>query len=478
MAAKPVSKNAAASRAVEPIRFDPSTIGGTGLRHTGGFIHEEFLRDLRGEAGNRKYREMADNSYVIGAFLFAINTLIRGVEWTVQAADDTTEAEDVKVFVEEVLQDMRSSMDTVLDEVCSMFTYGFAPMEIIWKRREDGSDEVGLPISKYPDGKIGIKAISLRAQETIFQWDIDDSDGTINGLHQHPLNRPPCYIPMAKVLLFRTSATKNNPQGRSILRNAYRAWYFATRIEEIEAIGVERDLAGLPMVRIPSQFMRADADPQDKAVYKAYQTLVQNVRRDKMEGIVLPSDKTKDGHYLYDFTLLTTAGSRAFDTNKVLTRHDRAMATAVLADFIFLGQQAVGSFALSSDKTALFAASIQAFLDKAIAQNLNENLISRLLHLNGINMDLAPKLVPGAIEEASLAEVTDFISKLTGAGAMFFPDRELENDLRKKAGLTPAPEDGDDIRTPTGPKPGADSKGAMDDAGAYDAGIDDDIGDE
>ena len=59
---------------------------------------------------------------------------------------------------------------------------------------------------------------------------------------------PPSYkqvvIPMEKCLLFRTQTHKNNPEGRSILRNAYRSWYFKKRIEEIEGVGIERDLAG------------------------------------------------------------------------------------------------------------------------------------------------------------------------------------------------------------------------------------------
>lgn len=475
MPVKPVPPNTNSGRAVkaEPLAFDPLSIGSTGLKQSGGFIQEEFLKELRGQAGMRKFREMADNSYVIGAMLFGITTLIRGVEWTIQAADDSAEAEAAKVFVEEVLADMRTSFDDVLSEICTMFVYGFAPMEIIWKRRTEEPDEIGMPGSKFTDGKIGIKAISLRSQETVFQWEILEADGTILGLWQQPWNGTQVFIPSAKMLLFRTDAIKNNPQGRSILRNAYRSWYFATKIEEIEAIGVERDLAGLPMVRIPSQFMRPDSDPADKLVFQAYQNMVKNVRRDQTEGIVLPSDRDPSGNYHFDFTLVSTGGSRTFDTNKVLSRHDRGMATAVLADFIFLGQQAVGSFALSSDKTALFAQAVQSFLDHSIAQNINENLFPRLFHLNGIDPKLAPKAVPGQIEEASLAEVTDFITKLTGAGAMFFPDRDLENDLRKKAGLPPAPEEGDDMRTP-----GMDNANGQDGEDPEDTGEDDTGGDE
>ena len=67
---------------------------------------------------------------------------------------------------------------------------------------------------------------------------------------------PPSYnlytIPIDKALLFRTKSRKDNPEGRSILRNAYRSWYFKRRIQEVEGIGIERDLAGLPVMYAPA----------------------------------------------------------------------------------------------------------------------------------------------------------------------------------------------------------------------------------
>ena len=71
-------------------------------------------------------------------------------------------------------------------------------------------------------------------------------------------------IPMSKALLFRTKSRKNNPEGRSILRNAYRSWYFKRRIQEIEGIGIERDLAGLPVMHGPEGLDLWNDDIEDK----------------------------------------------------------------------------------------------------------------------------------------------------------------------------------------------------------------------
>ena len=155
-------------------------------------------------------------------------------------------------------------------------------------------------------------------------------------------------IPIEKALLFRTKSRKNNPEGRSILRNAYRSWYFKRRIQEIEGIGIERDLAGLPVIHGPEDL---DIwDDQNKDAVKArlgLEEMVRSIRRDEMEGVVLPAG--------YTLELLSSGGTRQFDTNAIINRYDTRIAMTVLADFIFLGHDKTGSWALSSDKTELFA---------------------------------------------------------------------------------------------------------------------------
>ncbi|CAB4122790.1 hypothetical protein UFOVP32_69 [uncultured Caudovirales phage] len=431
----------------EKLVYSPDVIGSTGLRQYGGFISEEFLPELTGVKGSRTYREMADNDGTVGAVLFAITTLIRKTNWTVQAADDTPEAEAAQQFVEEVMNDMSVPWSSVITEACSMFTYGYAPMEIVWKKRLGPDKEDGSARSAYSDGKIGVRTISLRAQPTVVRWNMDPLDGSIDGFWQQPFSGPMVYIPIEKLLLFRTTDDRNNPEGRSILRTAYRAYYYKKRIEEIEAIGVERDMAGLPVAYIPSRYFAKDADVFERRIFSEWQKLVTTIRRDQREGVVMPSDRDSSGNLLFELKLLSTAGSRTFDTSKVIERYDRSIATSVLADFIFLGQQSVGSFALSSDKTALFATAVGAFT-KAIEDVFNRHLLPRLWKLNGLDMEFMPQMRCGDLETQNLGELSDFISKLTSAGATMFPDRELENHLRGIAGLPLAPEDSLDMEQP------------------------------
>lgn len=426
-----------------PLKYDPTTIGTTGLRQFGGFVEEEFQKELRHQNGARIYREMADNDPVVGAVVFAITMLIRQVPWNVQAVDDSPVGEAAKKFVEEIMHDMSVSWSTVISEICSMFVYGYSPLEIVWKRRGGPDAKDSTSRSQYKDNKIGIRSLSLRAQPTIFKWAINEQDGTIDGLWQQPYYGPMVFIPIEKLLLFRTSEERGNPEGRSILRNAYRPWYFKKRIEEIEAVGIERDLAGLPVAYIPGQYLSQSADALDRQVAQEFKRLIKSIKRDTHEGIILPSSRDQSGNLLFDIKLLSTGGSRQFDTVNVIERYNKSIATSVLADFIFLGQSAVGSFALSSDKTALFATAIGAYTH-CIAEVFNRHLLPRLWRLNGFDFEVMPSIEAGDLEKPDLMALGDFVSKMTASGATMFPDRELENHLRKMAGLPLAPEDGEE----------------------------------
>jgi hypothetical protein len=242
-------------------------------------------------------------------------------------------------------------------------------------------------------------------------------------------------IPIEKSLHFVTKKRKNNPEGKSILRNAYRSWYFKKNIQNIEGIGMERDLAGLPVIWCPPNLLSKDASAEDKAILETLKKIVTSVKRDEQEGIIMPMAYDEQNNKMFDFSLMSSGGTRQFDTSAIIQRYDRGMATSVLADFILLGHEKVGSFALASSKTHMFSVAIGAWLD-SIADVFNRYAIPRLFKLNSFPVDIElPKIVHGDIETVDLNELGSFIGQMSGAGAALFPDEELENHLRRQAGL-------------------------------------------
>lgn len=227
------------------------------------------------------------------------------------------------------------------------------------------------------------------------------------------------------------------PTHNSLLRRAWRAWNAKRRIENLEGIGIERDLAGLPTIKVPAAMIVAGG-----AVYETYKNIASNIRRDEQEGIVLPSDRDEHGHPLYELTLLSTGGTRQFDTDKTITRYRADIVMSVLMDFLVIGHEDAGSWALNSSKTKIAATALGGWC-KSISAVVNRKAIPDLLALNGMRGQC--QLIHGDIETPDLGLLGDFIDKLAKAGAPLFPDQALEDRLREYAGLPPVPEDRDDM---------------------------------
>ena len=288
-------------------------IGRIGQRRFGGIVYEEFLPELRGSRGVEIYREMSENDDVVGAILYAVEMLVRQTKWNVEPGGSTAKDKEAAEFVESCMDDMQNTWVDTISEILSFLTYGWSYHEIVYKRRMGNTADTRTR-SKYSDGLIGWAKLPIRAQETLYQWEYDENDN-LTGMTQMP---PPDYglitIPLSKALLFRTKSRKDNPEGRSILRNAYRSWHFKRRIQEIEGIGIERDLAGLPVMYAPEGMdIWNDNDDDIKRTLVRLEEMVRGIRRDEMEGLVLPHG--------FELELLSSGGTRQFDTNAIIDKN-------------------------------------------------------------------------------------------------------------------------------------------------------------
>lgn len=412
---------------------DYREVGASGLRRFSGFIYEEFLPELTGWRGLAIYKEMINNDATVSAVLFAIKMLCRRVKWFSNPGGETPEDLEAAEFLETCMNDMSTTWIDTISEALTMLDYGYSYHEIVYKRRMGDSFDPAMR-SKYSDGRIGWRKLPMRSQDTIYRWQFDDHGG-IQGAEQLA---PPHYylvtVPIEKALLFRTTVDRNNPEGKSILRGAYKSWYTKKNIENIEAIGIERDLAGLPMAFVPAEIMSKNAPAGSEQLLASIATIVKNVRRNEQEGLIMPQQYDDNGKPMFDFKLLSTGGSRQFDTTAVINRYDQRIAMTALADFILLGQDKVGSFALASSKTNLFATAIGAFLD-IIADVFNRYAIPRLFALNDFKITDYPQIKHGDLGSVDLKELGEYIQRISAAGMPLFPNEELEKHLLEIAGM-------------------------------------------
>jgi len=436
---------------------DMSMLGASGAQVE--VEREELLPQLRGERWHRTIREMTEQDPIIAAILFAIQMLIRRVDWTVAPASNAPEDAEIATFIDEALfQDISPNWEDTLSEILSFLPYGWCLLEVVYKRR---SGETGDPAttSRFTDGRIGWRSWSIRPQETLHEWTFRD-DGTVEAMVQiAPPRYVPVTIPLDKALLFRTTSRRGSPQGASILRSAYQPWYYKKEIQKFEAIGIERDLAGLPVAWVPAGIMSNTASADDKAVYEVIKRIVTNMRRNQQEGVVMPLVYNQQGKELYRLELLSTGGQRAFDTGKIVERYDTRIAMSVLADFITVGHEQTGTYSMAASKTDLFTTALESWLD-AIAAVVNEQAIDRLIRYNGIPAERAPRLVPGKVMPDDLEALGAYLTSLARAGVL-----EVTDDLRRhvmQVANLPVPED---IEKKPEPEPDPNDPGDPDDAG-------------
>lgn len=419
--------------------------GKTGLTRFGGFVYEEWLKELQGRRGALIFREMRDNDSIIGAFLYAIKMLLRQVKWKVEPSGQTPEDKEAAKFIDECRKDMCMSWNDIVSEILTFLPYGWCFMELCYKKRNGENNVNPQDSSKYDDGKIGWKKWGIRAQETLNRWGFN-TDGSLTGMEQlSPPDYRATFIPIEKAILFRTESNKDNPEGRSILRNAYRSWYLKKNIEEIEAIGIERDLAGFPIMWLPETVMAGgmpDATPEQSMAYSAYRNMITNINRNEQEGAMLPLVYDDKGNKMYDLTLLASGATRRqFDTNQIIQRYEQRIAMTVLADFLMLGHEKSGSYSLSDNKTSMFQTALSAVLE-IITETINTQAIPKLIKLNGFGkLTDMPKLAHDEIQRANLDELGNFIQRIAAAGGARFGDIETENALRSAAKLPMKPED-------------------------------------
>lgn len=428
--------------------FRLSEIGYVGLNISSGIAQEELKRELNFPESNTTYKQMSYHS-VIASALALYEVFATKVEWKVLPPIDATEEEKNRArFIQECMHDMDHSWLDFMQEVISVQTYGFAVHEKVYRRRLKSKG------SKYNDGLIGWKKLAARSQDTIDSFIFDKEGRELAGVRQNlnlvqdGYNRfsslstkdKEIIIPRSKFLLFRTGKHRDNPFGKSRLRDCYFSWKFLTQIEEIEAVGVARDLQGMPILKIPATYMTEDATPNQKKIYEHYKNVVRNIQQNQQSGLVLPSEVDPDTKMpMFELDLLGTEGKKNFNTENIKIYHKNNILTTLFADILIMGQSSTGSYALGNLKSNLMGVAIEAIL-KEIQSVINNDLVKQTFELNGWDTVRLPTVVYDDFQEENIEEFSKMIQRIASVG-LIEKDRQVLNKIRSAMGVELYPED-------------------------------------
>lgn len=396
-------------------------IGVTGLKHSLGRVNDEFLPDLKGARGRKVYQEMSENEAVIRAILYAIETIVKGQPMEIEAGEGDADLSYSDWFQAQWMNQPFTYTEFI-EEVLTQLVYGYSLFEIV--------------LGTLPDGRLGLVDLPPRKQSTLSRWEID-TNGKVLGFYQNdPITFKEIFIPEWKLLHFKfTNST--SPEGRPLLRGAYKAYTYKKNTEHIEAIGLERDFTGIPVIKLPAELMNG-TDAQSTAAVEEWKKIGTDVVKNNQTALMIPSNTFPNltgaptNTPMYSIELLSSPSTRLIDTSVIIDRHEKAMSRIALADFIMLGSTAAGSFALSKDKSALFIKSLESMMTK-IEEALNRQVIKLIWDLNGFKPETMPRFKAPTIGQVELADVLQVVQTLALSNGGTEP--AIQKALLEMAGL-------------------------------------------
>jgi len=445
----------------QPQPFSLGEQGYNGLNVFGGISQDEIKRELVFPTSINTFKKMAMHS-AVAAPLTLFDTQLGKIDWKVQPPDNPTKKEQTQTqFIRDCMNDMEHSFSDFVRDAASANMFGFSVHEKVFRYRT--KDEGSM----FTDGKIAWRKLPIRNQETIHRFLFSSDGNDLIGVEQafptsDPYGRytnrtdnPRLSLGVdGKAMLFRVGKHRGDPCGKSPLRDAYTAWQFLSAIESIEGEGVNRDLKGLPILKIPPQYMSADATPEQKAIYENYKNALRNLSTGQQSGMIIPMAwDSESKQSLFSLELLNSAGAKSFDTTKIKEYYKNAIYTALSSDILVMGQSSTGSFALGAIKNSLVGAYMENMV-KNLLQVINDELIKQTYRLNGWDETRMCSMYADNLE----SEDTEALSKLvqrTASVSCLEVDRPVLNRIRRAMGVDELP---DDLEPQTDLIPGYESK--------------------
>lgn len=367
--------------------------GVSGVPNFGGRFEERYMSSLDGPEGIAKMATILRKE----PSAFVANQMVlrtaRETTWSVLPGGDSEEDREVAEFVESLMNDMSHSWDRFITFALSCSAFGFADVEIVPKRRLGASPPRRLPTSKHDDGRVGLRKLSPRRQETVDRWIRDKNGGIQKMIQRHPETGEDIPIEIERLLHFIGGDDRGSWQGLGWLEAAYSTWHMLENYQIIEGVGWQRTFTGLPVFRY-----KARPAVEDVAMVKA---MGRGLAMNERQYVTIPG-------MVVDFDLESIKNPGAGDLREKITSLRWEIMSLVSATFVRLGgADGSGSRALSYPLIDLYTKGVDVMLD-TIEDVLNRHLIPRVLRWNGIEVENYPRFTHSPITRAPL-EVAEFL---------------------------------------------------------------------
>jgi hypothetical protein len=232
-----------------------------------------------------------------------------------------------------------------------------------------------------------------------------DSNGGPKGVHlyNYPGHPGHKYISIKKLALFTYDMEGGDLYGNSVLRSAYKHWYFKEQAYKIDGIQKERHGIGIPIIKLPPGFNENDK--------KLAHEIGKNLRTNERAHVVLPPNWE---------ILFAKLEGRPVSALETADHHTRMIYQNVLAQALWVA----GSRDIDSQTVMeLFYKSTRE-ISNMICDIVNNYVIPDLVAANWDNVDHFPTLKVRKLGDTQEARVLSFaLRNLVGAEIIQVDDR-------------------------------------------------------
>jgi len=392
-------------------------LGDRGLSMWAGYLNEEWYSELKPWTNEAKYVLEARDDAIISMLLAAVKLPIVKAEISVEPASDDYADLVAADWLEANLDQMhRQSKRKWINDTLESIEFGFSIGEIVLEKRSDG--------------RMWLRNIEPRGQETLRRWGLEDQ--------QHPdivthfvqrgfrggTPRQEVAIPLDKCLHITLQARKGSPQGKSFLRSLYIPYKYLKNYRAFEGIGIERDIGGTPILKLPEGIGTIDS-----AEFTELKKQMEGLRNDQALYVTLPEG----------FELDSFSGSKQLNIRDVIKDYEKLILMRLFAQFLQLGMDNVGTQALVEGSHDFFALGLEAIQDE-IMEQVNDQLVPYLFRFNSFPGTTGlPKVVWSKPGKMDIENVVKWFEN--GARSKIFtPTRDDEQRLRDEMGLEQLPD--------------------------------------
>lgn len=375
------------------------------------WTREEHVGELRDRQGLTKFYRMKRGDGIVRGSLRALKTPVLSARWFVKPGTNSAADKKIAERIEaNLFEELNVSWFNLLNDILLCCEYGYMPMELVFDPPKQQGNRFYQALRK----------LAPRHPMDVQKWEYDPHGGPdaiwMENALENP-SEPGVRIPIEKLAIFSLEAEAGDLKGISVLRSAYKHWFYKETLYKIDAIQKERHGIGIPVIKLPLGYTT-----EDKATAN---DLGRNLRTNERAHIVLPPG--------WDVLFAKVEGQMV-DCMKSIEHHDMAIMANTLGSWL-------KDPAVKSDSVDMFLKSTR-YIAAAIMDIMNRYVIRKMVDANwtlGPNRKY-PVLVARRIGEWEDQRTQSFaVRNYVGAGVIE-PDEPMENQIREELDLPPKDE--------------------------------------